>query len=140
MELLIKKLTEDAIVPFKANPSDSGFDIFANDEFIIESGCTSIVSTGIAIQLPVGHEAQIRPRSGITAKTKLRVQLGTIDESYRGEIGIIVDNIGQEMIVINNGMKLAQLVIRPVSHPSVLIVDDLNETDRGNDGFGSTGV
>lgn len=140
MELLIKKLTEDAIVPFKANISDSGFDLFANEDVIIGPGETVIVKTGIAIQLPEGHEAQIRPRSGITAKTKLRVQLGTIDESYRGELGIIVDNIGSDFFEINKGMKLAQLVIAPVAHPTIEIVDELNETKRGNNGFGSTGV
>lgn len=88
-----KRLSDDAILPTKAHPTDSGYDLYANEDVIIEPGDTAVVKTGIAIELPPGYEAQIRPRSGVTAKTKLRVQLGTIDNGYRGEIGIIVDNI-----------------------------------------------
>ena len=88
-----KRLSDDAILPTKAHPTDSGFDLYASDDVIIEPGETVIVPTGIAVELPPGYEAQIRPRSGVTAKTKLRVQLGTIDNGYRGEIGVIVDNI-----------------------------------------------
>lgn len=139
MELKIKLLNDQAKLPVKENISDSGFDLFAAEDYIVEPGCTSIVGTGISIGLPRGFEGQIRPRSGITAKTKLRVQLGTIDESYRGELGIIVDNIGSDLFKINKGMKLAQLVIAPVAHPTIKIVDELNETKRGNNGFGSTG-
>src|SRR5690625_3643992 len=88
-----KRLTDDAIIPTKANPNDSGFDLYASEDVIIEPGETKIIPTGIAVELPQGYEAQVRPRSGITAKTKLRVQLGTIDQDNRGEIGVIVDNI-----------------------------------------------
>src|SRR5699024_5003777 len=90
------RLTDDAILPVKVHPTDSGFDLFANDDVIIEPGGTKVIKTGIAIQLPAGFEAQVRPRSGVTSKTKLRVQLGTIDNGYTGEIGIIVDNIAEE--------------------------------------------
>src|SRR5690625_3409617 len=88
-----KRLNDDAIIPTKAHPTDSGYDLYASEDVIIEPGDTAIVKTGIAVELPAGNEAQIRPRSGVTAKTKLRVQLGTIDREYRGEIGVIVDNI-----------------------------------------------
>src|SRR5690625_7599000 len=91
-----KRLNDDAILPTKAHPTDSGFDLYASADVIIEPGETVIVPTGIAVELPIGYEAQIRPRSGVTAKTKLRVQLGTIDQDYRGEVGVIVDNISTD--------------------------------------------
>lgn len=159
MELLVKKITADAIVPVKAHPTDSGFDLFANEDAIIAPGETVVVKTGIAIQLPAGHEAQVRPKSGITSKTKLRVQLGTVDEPYRGEIGVIIDNASQcfgmethkatlsepskapnTTYLIRKHDKIAQLVIAPVAHPIVSVVEDLNNTNRGEGGFGSTGV
>ena len=93
-----KRLNENATIPTKAHPTDSGFDLYAAEDVIIEPGETVIVPTGIAVELPKGYEAQVRPRSGITAKTKLRVQLGTIDQEYTGEIGVIVDNIGVKEI------------------------------------------
>src|SRR5690625_2829411 len=95
-----KRLNDGAILPTKAHPSDSGFDLCASEDVIIEPGETVIVPTGIAVELPKGYEAQVRPRSGVTAKTKLRVQLGTIDNGYTGEIGVIVDNIGVKEICV----------------------------------------
>ena len=90
-----KRLTESATIPTKAHATDSGFDLYAADDVIIEPGETAVVPTGIAVQLPEGMEAQVRPRSGVTSKTKLRVQLGTIDNDYRGDIGVIVDNVNR---------------------------------------------
>src|SRR5690625_2745456 len=87
-----KKITDDAVLPVKAHPRDSGFDLFVSEDIVIEPGETVVIATGIAIDIPVGYEAQVRPRSGVTSKTKLRVQLGTIDNDYTGEVGIIVDN------------------------------------------------
>src|SRR5690625_1809446 len=87
-----KRLSDDAIMPTKAHPTDSGHDLYAAEDVIIEPGDTVIVPTGIAVELPPGYEAQIRPRSGVTAKTKLRVQLGRSDYEDRGELGVIVDS------------------------------------------------
>lgn len=155
-----KKLNGNAILPTKAHPTDSGFDLFASEDVLIESKETVIVPTGIAIQLPEGYEAQVRPRSGITSKTKLRVQLGTIDNEYRGEIGIITDNdsnnshIGAITIdgilydsfandgsyFIKRGDKLAQLVIQKLPKVQAVEIDELDTTTRGDNGFGSTGI
>src|SRR5699024_1491542 len=90
-----KRLSDNATIPTKAHPTDSGFDLYAAEDVIIEPGETAVVPTGIAVKLPAGYEAQVRPRSGVTAKTKLRVQLGTIDNDYRGGIGVVGDN-GEE--------------------------------------------
>ena len=93
-----KKLSEHATLPTKAHATDSGFDLYAAEDVIVEPGQTVVVKTDIAIVLPEGHEAQVRKRSGITSKTKLRVRLGTIDNPYRGNIGITVDNISQKFL------------------------------------------
>ena len=89
----IKRLHPDAVIPQYAHVGDAGFDLVAVEDVIVEPGETVNVPTGIAIELPPGYELQVRPRSGITLRTKLRVQLGTVDSNYRGEIGVIVDNI-----------------------------------------------
>lgn len=165
--LRIKLLSENATIPTRNNPTDSGLDLYAAEDVIIEPGATVIVKTDIAIELDSGYEAQIRPRSGVTAKSKLRVQLGTVDADYRGNVGIIVDNIAPvstdytkpfylgvnsdpvqgaptDTLVftykIRKGDKLAQLVVVPVGLPAVEIVDELNDTARGNNGFGSSGT
>lgn len=91
-----KRLSDNAIIPTKAHSTDSGYDLYAAEDVIIDPGETAVIPTGIAIELPPGYEAQVRPRSGVTAKTKLRAQLGTIDNGYRGEIGVIVDNIEED--------------------------------------------
>lgn len=87
-----KRLKPDAVLPNKAHDDDSGFDLYAVEDVIIEPGATKIVPTGIAVKLPPGMEGQVRPKSGITIKTKLRVQLGTVDNGYTGDVGVIVDN------------------------------------------------
>ena len=165
--LRIKLLSENATIPTRNNPTDSGLDLYAAEDVIIEPGATVIVKTDIAIELDAGYEAQIRPRSGVTAKTKLRVQLGTVDADYRGNVGIIVDNIAltntdymkpfylgvnSEPVQdaptntsvftykIRKGDKLAQLVVVPIELPDVEVVDELNDTARGNNGFGSSGT
>lgn len=142
-----KRLTKDAILPVKAHGTDSGFDLFANEDDWVLPGDTIVIPTGIAIKLPPGYEAQVRPRSGVTSKTKFRVQLGTIDNDYTGEIGIIVDNILDpnldeglcDSYRIKKGDKLAQLVIAPVPMIEVYEIDELPNTERGSNGFGSSG-
>lgn len=133
------KLNEDAILPVRAHYSDSGFDLFANEDVIIGSHETVVVKTGIVIHLPEGYEAQVRPRSGVTSKTKLRVQLGTIDNSYTGEIGIIVDNIATFEHAYPKGFKLAQLVIQKLPQIQAYEIEKLPNTERGSNGFGSSG-
>lgn len=134
-----KRLTDDAILPTKVHKTDSGFDLYANENVIIEPGETKVIKTGIAVQLPDGYEAQVRPRSGVTSKTKLRVQLGTIDQDYTGEIGIIVDNIATFEQAYPKGFKLAQLVIQKLPKVETFEIDELPTTKRGNKGFGSSG-
>src|SRR5690625_4110915 len=156
-----KRLSDNATIPTKAHASDSGFDLYAAEDVIIEPGETAVVPTGIAVKLPAGYEAQVRPRSGVTAKTKLRVQLGTIDNEYTGDIGVIVDNVEEstdKAIIMNDisggmyaylhnsysirkGDRIAQLVVQALPSVTSYEVDgDIGETKRGAGGFGSTGV
>ncbi len=97
MNVNIKRLSPDAQIPAYAHTTDAGFDLVASEDVIIEPGETACVPTGLAFEIPEGYEMQIRPRSGITLKTPLRVQLGTVDCGYTGEVGVIVDNIAQKI-------------------------------------------
>ncbi|AZU61043.1 dUTP diphosphatase [Neobacillus mesonae] len=145
----IKRLSEDAVIPKYAHKNDAGVDLVASQDVIIEPGETKLVPTGIAVSIPPGFEGQVRPRSGITLRTKLRIQLGTIDSGYNGEIGVICDNIGKELVganlsentyVIRKGDRIAQLVFAPIEQAHFYEVDTLDDTQRGVGGFGSTGV
>ncbi len=95
MNVNIKRLSPDAQIPAYAHATDAGFDLVAAEDVIIEPGWAELVPTGLAFEIPEGYEMQIRPRSGITLNTRLRVQLGTVDSGYRGEVGVIVDNINR---------------------------------------------
>jgi len=142
MELKIKKLHPLAIIPEYAHPEDAGLDLFAIATQEILPGETQLVRTGIAIALPVGCEAQVRPRSGLALKHSITVlnSPGTIDAGYRGEIGIITINHGKEKFQVVPGMKVAQMVVNKFIKVKVLAVNELDDTCRGDKGFGSTGI
>lgn len=160
-----KRLTLNAVIPTKAHASDSGFDLCAAEDVVIAPGETVIVKTGIAVDLPAGYESQVRPRSGVTSRTKLRVQLGTIDNGYAGDIGVIVDNIapqtdGTDYIattldgatsmvrgtvsdgshLVRKGERIAQLVIQRLPDVIAVEVADVGDSERGAAGFGSSGI
>ena len=134
--LKIKKLHPDAIIPTRAHATDAGLDLYALEDAYFHDE-TQLVKTGIAVDIPAGYEAQVRPRSGMTLKTGLKVQLGTIDSGYTGDVGVIVDCRGSG--TIGAGDKIAQLVITPIVTPAVEMVDDFDtQSERGSNGFGST--
>lgn len=139
--LKIKKLHQDAIIPNFAHKGDAGMDLYSIEEVNIPSTETRLIKTGISIALPKNTEAQVRPRSGLALKHSVTVlnTPGTIDEGYRGEIGIILINHGKENFVVSKNMKIAQMVVKPIYDINILEVDELNDTDRGNGGFGSSG-
>ncbi len=124
--------------------ASAGMDLRANlsESRILKPLERSIVGTGLFIELPVGLEAQVRPRSGLAAKKGVTVlnAPGTIDADYRGEIGVILVNLSNEDFTINNGERIAQLVIAKHERAEWVEVDELSTTDRGEGGFGSTGV
>lgn len=172
-----KRLSEDAMIPTKSHPTDSGFDLYAAEDVVIHPGETEIVKTDIAVQLPEGMEAQVRPRSGITSKGFIQVHLGTIDNGYTGNIGIIAENksnfypmyekadsrvllgpkgnivtdedgriyksddlVFTNSCLIRKGDKIAQLVVQYLPQIESVEVEEIDDTLRGDGGFGSTGV
>ena len=143
VKLLIKKLDKKVITPEYKTKGSSGMDLMANikDAVFLEPGKSDIIPTGIAISIPVGYEIQIRPRSGLAAKKKITVlnAPGTIDADYRGEIKVILINLGTEEFKINPNDRIAQMVLCPVIKAELVEVDELQNTKRGEGGFGSTG-
>ncbi len=144
IDVRIKKLSNNAILPNYATTHSAGVDLCAliDEDIILKKGDISIIPTGIAIALPDGYEAQIRPRSGFAAKNGITVlnTPGTIDADYRGELRVILINHGQSDFVIKNGMRIAQMIIAPYSVAAFIENNfDETETDRGVSGFGSTG-
>lgn len=139
--LKVKKINKDAIVPNFAHKGDAGMDLYSTEEVIIPSGKTSLIKTGIAIQLPNMTEAQVRPRSGLALKHSITVlnTPGTIDEGYRGEVGVILINHGDKDFIVTKSMKIAQMVVKPIYDIDIVEVKELSDTDRGEGGFGSTG-
>lgn len=140
--LKVKKLNEDAIIPNFAHKGDAGMDLYSIEKVIIPKNETRLIKTGISIELPHMTEAQVRPRSGLALKHSITVlnSPGTIDEGYRGEIGVILINHGKEDFVVEKHMKIAQMVIKPIYEVNIEEVKSLSDTDRGNGGFGSTGL
>lgn len=145
IEIMIKKLegSEDLPLPKHMTPHSAGMDIFAavKEEVVIEPGKRALLPTGIAIALPPGIEAQIRPRSGLAIKNGIGLlnSPGTIDADYRGEIKIILINMGDEPFFVKRGDRIAQMVVREIFQGEWLTVDELPETDRSDGGFGHTG-
>lgn len=141
MKIKILKLSESAIFPRYEHLDDSGMDLFSIEDQEILPGEAKLIYTGIAVELPIGTEAQIRPRSGLALKHSITVlnTPGTIDAGYRGEIGVILINHGKTTFYVSKGMRIAQMVIAPVLHVEIEEAKELNETLRGSGGFGSTG-
>lgn len=143
VKVLVKKLNSKAQLPKYKTSGSSGMDLMASIEnpIKIEPQESALIATGISIAIPEGTEVQIRPRSGLAAKSSISVlnTPGTIDSDYRGEIKIILFNHGKEEFTINNNDRVAQMVLMPILKTEFEEVEDLPETLRGSEGFGSTG-
>jgi dUTP pyrophosphatase len=141
MILKVQKLDPAAIAPHYAHPGDAGLDLFSNEHVELQPGDSRLVKTGVSIELPPGTEGQVRPRSGLAAKHQVTVlnAPGTIDEGYRGEVCVILINHGRAAFVVEKGMKIAQMLVKPVIRVDVQEVEALSATRRGAGGFGSTG-
>lgn len=142
IEVRFKRVHADAKLPLQANPGDAGMDLYSIENIVIPQGEARLIKTGLQLELPQGTEAQIRPRSGLALKHSVTVlnSPGTIDEGYRGEIGVILINHGKEPFVVEKSMRIAQMVIQFVPTIQVTEVNDLSETTRGTSGFGSSGT
>jgi dUTP pyrophosphatase len=138
------KRSDRARVPEYQSSGSSGADILAclAERVGIEPGQVALIPTGIAIEIPEGYEAQIRPRSGLALKSGITIlnSPGTIDSDYRGEIKIIVANLGSETFLVENGMRIAQMIFSRIYRGDFIEIDELEKTDRNAGGFGHTGV
>ncbi len=142
MTLRFKRIHPDAVLPAYAHKSDAGMDVRSVADIVIPPGGRALVPTGLVAVIPPMHEIQVRPRSGLALKHGVTVlnAPGTIDSGYRGEIGVILANFGDGDFQVAKGDKVAQLVFAPVAQPEIEETDDIDETDRGSGGFGSTGA
>ena len=136
--------SEGAQIPSYKTPGAAGADVCAllSQAITIEPGAFAMIPTGLFFEIPQGYEIQVRPRSGLAAKNGITVlnTPGTIDSDYRGELKIILINLGKEAFVVNNGERIAQIIVSPVTLADFTITDSLSDTSRGEKGFGSTGV
>jgi dUTP pyrophosphatase len=153
MQIKVKKLTPTAKTPTRAYNTDSGLDLYLDEEVVLQPLQRHLASTGIAVQLPKPnfweqsetslhryvYECTIRPKSGLSAKG-LYVALGTIDNSYTGELKVILINLSNEVMEFKSGQKIAQLVVQKVYLPDIVEVEELEERVRSSNGFGSTGL
>lgn len=144
VEVRVKRLNHGAglALPAYATSGAAGMDICAAETLNLRAGKRHAVATGFAFAIPDGYEVQVRPRSGLALKhgiTCLNTP-GTIDSDYRGEVKVILANLGEDDFMINKGDRIAQIVVAPVTQGHLVEVDDLDETVRGSGGFGSTGV
>ena len=143
-EILIKRFSKDINLPKYETEGSSGMDLAAHIEnsVQIEPGNTIMVPTGIAVSIPKNFEIQIRPRSGLAARNKISVlnTPGTIDSDYRGEIKVILINLGKKSFTVEKGARVAQMVLCPIVKARFKEVESLGETPRGSGGFGSTGT
>ncbi|MGI6393854.1 MAG: dUTP diphosphatase [bacterium] len=141
-KVLIKfKLENGAVIPKYESLNSSGMDVRAIKEHTINPGCFELVPTGLFPEIPEGYEIQVRSRSGLAAKQGVFVlnSPGTVDSDYRGEIKVILANIGSTPFIISAGDRIAQFVVSPVTKATAVSVETISSTERGEGGFGSTG-
>lgn len=139
MNIPIQKLHPDAIVPQTAHAHDAGFDLHSIEDYELQPNERKLFKTGIAMSIPQGYVGLIWPRSGLSFKRGVDILGGVIDAGYRGDIGVILLNTGAIPLVVKKGERIAQMLIQPIVLPSFVEVENLDETDRGAGGFGSSG-
>ena len=142
MTIKFRRINPDAVLPAYAHDGDAGMDVRSVADVVVPARGRALVPTGLVMMLPPGYEAQVRPRSGLALKSGITVlnTPGTIDAGYRGEVGVILFNTGDGDFRVAKGDKVAQLVIAPVTRAEVSETFEVDETERGAGGFGSTGV
>ena len=140
MKIRIKKIHEEAIVPNFAHSGDAGMDLYSVEDLILKPGERVAVSTGISAEFPEGYVALVWDKSGMALKSGIKTMAGVIDSGYRGEYKIVLTNLSPENFEIKKGQKIAQLLLQKIEVPEIEIAEELSEADRGEGGFGSTGV
>lgn len=138
MKLKVKKMSPDAKLPLYGHKGDAGMDLFSSSEYVLQKGEVYAVPTGVKVEIPMGYVGLIWDKSGVSLKGVHRLA-GVVDAGYRGEIKVVMVNLSQDPFVIDKGMKIAQLLIQPIVEVDVVEVEDLEDSSRGEGGFGSTG-
>jgi dUTP pyrophosphatase len=139
MELKVKKISPAAKLPSYGHPGDAGLDLYSAVDHLLRPGEVYAVPTGIKVSIPKGYAGLIWDKSGISLKSVHRLA-GVVDAGYRGEVRVVMINLGRAPFEIKAGMKIAQMLVQPVAEVAVVETDDLDETRRGEGGFGSTGL
>jgi dUTP pyrophosphatase len=139
MKVLVQKIHPDAVLPTHAYADDAGMDLFACEECVVGPAQKALVATGLKIAIPSGYAGFIWDKSGIAAKHHMKTMAGVIDAGYRGELKVVITNLGTEPYAVKKGEKIAQIVIQPVAQPEVEEVAEIGDTERGEGGFGSSG-
>ena len=135
----IKRLSEDSKLPIRSSEGAAGYDLFSSIDLIIKARTKGIVEIGISLAIPKNHYGRISSRSSLAVNYDIDVGAGVIDEDYRGPIKVILFNHGYKDFIINKGDRIAQLIIEKISYPEIIEVNELDQTLRGDKGFGSTG-
>ena len=142
LKVKVKRLDAHAKMPKVEHEGDAGFDLYSNEQTSLKPMERKLIGTGISISIEKGFEAQVRPKSGLAINHGITLpnSPGTIDAGYRGEVKVIMQNLGDKEYVIEKGKKIAQVVFNKIEEPELVEVEELDETSRGEGGFGSTGL
>lgn len=141
MKVFFQKLDPSAKLPSYAYEGDAGMDLFSCEDSKIKPGEKAIISTGLKVAVPAGYAGFIWDKSGIAVKNHIKTMAGVLDSNYRGELKVVLTNLGKETYSIERGHKIAQLVIKPVASPQIIEIEEMDdETIRGEGGFGSSGM
>lgn len=139
MKLTVKKMTPEAKLPTRAHADDAGMDMYSSEECVLAPGERRALKTGIALAIPSGYVGLFWDKSGLALRAGIKTMGGVIDASYRGELQVIAINLSDVPYTVEKGSKIAQLLIQKVELPEICEVDELDDTIRGKEGFGSTG-
>lgn len=140
MKLLVEKLNPEAILPSLSYKGDAGFNIFSAEKLVLSPGEKAAVKTGLKLAIPAGYAGFVWDKSGLAVKNHIKTMAGVIDSNYRGELLVVLTNLGKEPYYIEKGMKIAQLIIHKVETPEIEETVIADETERGIKGFGSSGL
>jgi len=139
MKIKVKKLSPDAKIPTRAKDSDAGYDLYSTECLPLLPQSRHPVKTGISLEIPKGYYGRIAPRSGLAVKAGIDVLAGVVDSGYRNEIGVVLINLGETMVSIEEGDRVAQLIIEKCHDVEWEEAEELSDSDRGESGFGSSG-
>lgn len=140
IKVKIKKIKDNAVIPKYAHKGDAGVDLYSTEDYTLKPGESILVSTGVSMAIPDGYVGLIWDRSGLAVKHSLHVLAGVVDSVYRGEVCVVLKNLGDEDFKVTKGMRIAQMLIQPVMSAEIEESDSLEETSRNEGGFGSTGT